>query len=136
IKAYDLPKNTFSAIVPSKKLIRPLKIICVLGLIIGLTLFFCGYFELFYQQNYYTYQTTNLTPDKGPSLSFHLTDKYHGENYESVFAKHVYSYKLIGVRNIPRPENNWLKAIGCLVLLVTIGVIIRRWLEIKHNKSP
>jgi transcriptional regulator with XRE-family HTH domain len=89
-----------------------------------------GFLELFFHQTYYTYKadSVNITD----VATFHVTDQYHGESYNEVFAKTPYQYSLIGARNIPRTENNWLKAIGILIMLLSICTVTRdNWSQIK-----
>jgi hypothetical protein len=58
-------------------------------------------------------------------VTFYVTDQYQRESYHDVFANIPFQYSLIGSRNIPRTENNWLKAIGCLILLLSGFAVVR-----------
>lgn len=128
--AYDLTDSSFTVFF--KKTTTPLTVrkSVIFTLFVGLFILSSGFFELFFHQTYYTYKAQNVSTSD--VATFHVTDQYQGESYSDVFAKIHYQYSLIGTRNIPRTENNWLKAIGMLIVLLSICAVVRdNWSQLK-----
>ena len=121
--AYNLSDTRFTPFlhVKENKFSLKKRYICLFGL--GFFMLICGYLELFFNQTYYTYKAQNIETTK--VANYHVTDKYQGEKYSEIFAKQNYQYVLIGERNVARNENSWLKAIGYLLLLLTLCLFIR-----------
>jgi transcriptional regulator with XRE-family HTH domain len=121
--AYGLSDSSFTPFFTNTAKQFAVKKSYIFTFLIGFFIVTSGFLELFFHQTYYTYKAENL--NKSNVVSFHVTDQYQGESYNDVFAKIPYQYSLIGARNIPRAENNWLKAIGCLIVLLSVCALVR-----------
>ncbi|WP_339723082.1 helix-turn-helix transcriptional regulator [uncultured Paraglaciecola sp.] len=121
--AYGLPDSSFKSFFNETAPKPSLKKSYFFTFIVGFFILSSGFLELFFHQTYYTYKAENLNTSN--VVSFHVTDQYLGESYHEVFAKIPYQYSLIGARNIPRAENNWLKAIGLLLASFAICAVVR-----------
>jgi len=97
----------------------------LLSSFMGLVLIINGYFSLIFPQTYYTYKTEQLSQVQvqktNLSIDYHFTDNYQGDKYIKVFSGNKYEYTLISERNISRPENRWLIALGLFFLLIPIS---------------
>ena len=121
--AYGLSDSSFTPFVKKTATQITLKKRYIFAFLLGFFVLVSGFLELFFHQTYYTYKAElKSTSDV---VSFYVTDQYQGESYNDVFARVSNEYVLIGERNIPRIENNWLKAIGLLLMLFSIFGVIR-----------
>ncbi|MBU3002378.1 helix-turn-helix domain-containing protein [Paraglaciecola arctica] len=128
--AYNLSDSSFAPFIKKTEPQLVFKKRYIFTFLVGFFLLSSGFLELFFRQTYYTYQAVSL--HKSDVVTFHVTDQYLGESYSEVFAQIPYQYSLIGARNIPRSENNWLKALGSFILMFSVCALARDyWLYIK-----
>ena len=109
----------------------------VVSFVLGALIIFIGFNSLLFDQTYYTYQTTELNSltEEQFILSYELTDVYKGEMYQQKFAGKMYSYQLLGVREVPRKENNWIVLFGSLLCFASIISAVGYRKVLNHKKS-
>lgn len=87
-----------------------------------------SYLALLFPDTYYTYQLNN---SRSTVIHYHVTDQYYGERYSVNDHDNNQYYQLIGQRQITRKENQWLTAIGLILLFISLAQLVRL---IKHHQ--
>jgi len=115
--AYDVKEEELlpspAYVVLTKKTFK-LKLLIAMFFTMAISLLLVGQLALIYPQTYYNYKvipSTSLS-ENSYILSFHLTDKYLGEQYIQKIDNVDHQFKLIAQRDISRKENRWLTAVG------------------------
>lgn len=108
--------TTPSTNVPLKKL----PILSFVLFIIGLIVWLCATYEIFYSETYFTYQAK-----QGEFLAFNVSQQYQGER----FIEGDVTYQIVGERQVSRIENRFLivGSVVCILLSIVAGVFSQRY---------
>ncbi len=93
-------------------------------------MFIAAHFKLFYGQTFYTYQFSLSSEQSDlPNTGYHISELYLGERYLEQLDLNTIEYRLIGQREVERPENNWLYAVALLFLTLSLMLSLFSYLK-------